>query len=63
MGGIGDFRCDFMPDTSTDDTIWPVESFIDVYSLPGEQSWFALIQLVILFKCLEAILGPMYYNR
>ena len=45
-----------------EETNWPVESLIDVSSLPGDQSWFAIIQLVILFKCLQAIVGPLYYN-
>lgn len=58
MGGIGDYRCEFMPAVE-DESSWSV----DVSSLPGDQSWFSLIQLVILFKCLEAILGPMYYRR
>ena len=58
--GVGDYYCDFMP--VVEETNWPVESLIDVSSLPGDQSWFAIIQLVILFKCLQAIVGPLYYN-
>jgi len=62
VGGVGDYRCDFMPAVD-EESLWPVEGLIDVSILPGDQSWFAIIQLIILYKCLEAILGPMYYNR
>ena len=28
----------------------------------SNQSWMSIIQLVVLYKCLTAVLGPLYYR-
>ena len=58
--GFSEHFCDFMP--ASEDDVWnPVESLIDSTIIPVNSSWFMIIQLVVLYKCLEAILGPLHY--
>jgi len=56
--GVAEFYCDFMP--AIERSTWPLEVIIDPDVLSGHQSWFMIIQLVVLYKCLEAVLGPLH---
>lgn len=56
--GQADFYCDFM--SAVEKSNWPIDAFIDPSLLPGNQSWLMIIELVVLFKCLEAVLGPLH---
>jgi hypothetical protein len=56
--GHAEFYCDFM--SSVEKSNWPIDAFIDPSLLPGNQSWLMIIELVVLFKCLEAVLGPLH---
>lgn len=57
--GVAEFYCDFMP--AIERSTWPLEVIIDPDVLSGHQSWFMIIQLVVLYKCLEAVLGPLHF--
>jgi len=56
--GFVEYYCDFMASVETSN--WPIESLLDPSVLPVSPSWLMIIQLVVLFKCLEAVLGPLY---